>query len=176
METKNIISSLYNELKKRPEVRALIPMGYVPTLPVLSIRNDELVIVVPFARYKVSGIVDKTMVFPIRYTMDFATPSLQVIGFKDLAYEELYAAVDFNKAAGFFRHEAIKDLDQNSYRELKAKALEGLDKIVDFLIGDYELSEVEDAETKSTLRHIVEPSLKSYYKYIDEDFFNKYIS
>lgn len=61
----NSITHLYDELKSRVEVQALIPMGYVPGMPIIAILNDQLVAKVPFLRYKATGEIDRTLVFPI---------------------------------------------------------------------------------------------------------------
>ena len=58
MDYKSLITELYAGIKKRPEVKAVIPMGYVPGYPVLTIRNEQLIVAVPFLRYKQTGEID----------------------------------------------------------------------------------------------------------------------
>ena len=69
--TKGAISSLFKSMKSREEVRLLIPMGYIPGMPILTIKNDQLVAAFPFLRYKITGEVDRTFVFPIKYVIEY---------------------------------------------------------------------------------------------------------
>ena len=119
MSNSTMITSLYKGLSKRDEVRALIPMGYVPGIPMLAVKNEYLVAIVPFLKYKITGTVDHTLVFPVKYVMEFALPESTLTAFRDLAYEEQFAQVDFNKCIGFFRHEEIKNLSKEEYQNLR---------------------------------------------------------
>ena len=51
----NIISSFYNDLSKRPELRSIIPIGYNPGIPMLSVKEDNLCLTIPYLRYKITG-------------------------------------------------------------------------------------------------------------------------
>lgn len=171
----SIITNLYATIKKRTEVRTLIPMGYVPGLPILAIKNECLVAIVPFLRYKMTGIKDRTLVFPTRYLMQFSLPDLTLTQYSDLAFEKNFSEVNFKKAIGFFRHDAVKGLDKESYLELRKAALLQYDKLCGMLINDAEYSDEDDLKLKKNLQILLEPSLHGMYKAIDADFFNKYI-
>ena len=79
----NIISELFHTLKRRPELQAVIPMGYTPGLPMLNIRQDNLCVEIPFLRYKVTGEKDRTLVYPVRYVATYLVPEMQMIRFTD---------------------------------------------------------------------------------------------
>lgn len=175
MNNSALISALYAGIKKRSETRALIPMGYVPGIPMLTIKNDCLIAIVPFLRYKTTGEKDRTLVFPIRYVLEYSLPELTLVKFADLAVESNFSEVNFKKAIGFFRHEAIKNLDKNAYQELRQKTLSQFDKLCDMLINDKPYTENDEQELKKCLNLIVEPSLYGFYKTINIDFFNKYL-
>lgn len=175
MNNTALITSLYAELKKRAEVRSLIPMGYTPGIPMLSIQNEHLVAIVPFLRYKATGTVDHTLVFPIRFVMEFSLPDGRLIRYRDLAFESNYADVVFGKAVGFFRHEAIKHLDKAAYGNFRAQTLAKFDKLTQALISDQPYTENDDLELRKALQTIVEPSLLAFYKAIDTDFYEKYL-
>lgn len=176
MNNTTIITTLYANIKKRTEVRTLIPMGYVPGLPILTVKNQCLVAIVPFLRYKMTGVKDHTLVFPIRYIMEFSLPNSTLVKFVDLAMERQFSEIDFKKAMGFFRHDAIKHLDKSAYHELRIETLSLYDKLCDMLVYDASYSDNDDIHLRQNLKLLLEPSLYGYYKVIDIDFFNKYLN
>lgn len=152
-----------------------MPMGYVPGLPLLCILNGNLCMKVPYLKYKVTGEVDKTYVYPVRYVATIIVPEGQVVGFEDLSLNEAFAQVNFSDPVGTFRHEAIKDLDKAAYNSLR-KALYGMyDNMVKGLIGDSQFTDEEERKFKRLFNVILEPSLRPFYKAIDKRFSNKYI-
>lgn len=174
---KSPISHLYKELKSRIEIRALIPMGYVPGMPVISIKSDQLIAVVPFLRYKVTGEVDRTLVYPIKYVLEYLIPEGQLVGFKDLAIEDGFEDFDFDKVIGFFRHESVKHMDRETFAAYKAETLSKFDQLVNYLLGENESYTVEDDKSLATnLQTIIEPFVLKHYAILDEDFYNKYLT
>lgn len=176
MNQKKIISNLYSAIKQRPEVKALIPMGYVPNLPILTVREEQLMAIIPFLRYKTTGKVDQTMVFPIRYLIEYSLPEMNISSFKDLAFDNSFAGTEFNKAVGFFRHEAVKDFDNETYHEFRLETLAIYDKLCETLLtDDSEYGYIDDDALRNNIRTLVEPSLRGFYYKIDKDFYDKYI-
>ncbi len=174
--TKGAISSLFESMKSREEVRLLIPMGYIPGMPILTIKNDQLVAAFPFLRYKITGEVDRTLVFPIKYVIEYLIPENQVVGFHDLSTDTDFADIKFNEFIGFFRHNAIKDLDKNAYSALKEETLNLYDKLVSFLLGESDdFSQNEENKLRNNLLKIIEPFIFNVYERLDKDFYNKYI-
>lgn len=170
------ITNLLETIKRREEVRLLIPMGYVAGMPIIAIKNEQLVAVVPFLRYKITGEVDRTLVFPIKYVIEYLIPENQVVSFRDLSIEERFANRNFNKVLGFFRHESIKDLDKNEYELFKKKVLGQYDKLVNFLLGESGVfSPGDEAALKNDLQRIIEPFVLKLYAELDIDFYNKYL-
>jgi len=175
MNMKNLVSTLINDIRRREEIRLLMPMGYVPGIPMLSVVNDRLVAIVPYLRYKVTGVEDETLVFPIRYTATYSLPDMAFVDFSDLMFDPRFGDIEFNKSIGLFRHQAIKGLDKNEYQSLRAETLSSLDKLSDMLLFGSPYSLTDDLTLQKQLQTIVEPSLKKYYKTIEPDFFNKYL-
>lgn len=174
--SKNSISRLYKELKGRVEVRTLIPMGYVPGLPVITVKNEQLVAIIPFLRYKATGEVDRTLVFPIRYILEYLLPECQLVGFNDLSLKVEYQDFDFEKVIGFFRHEAVKHLDKEAFMKFKQETLAKYDKLVNYLVGeDEEYAALDDNMLATNLQTIVEPFITKQYALLDKDFYNKYL-
>jgi len=173
---KGPITSLYETIKSREEVRLLIPMGYVPGMPIITIKNEQLVAVIPFLRYKVTGEVDRTLVYPIKYVIEYLIPEAQVVSFRDLSVEEHYVNKNFDEVLGFFRHESIKDLDKHEFVLFKEKVLVQYDDLVNFLLGESDLfTQSNEIEFKSNLQTIIEPFILNLYAELDIDFYNKYL-
>lgn len=173
---KGAISSLFESMKSREEVRLLIPMGYIPGMPILTIKDGQLVAIIPFLRYKITGEVDRTLVFPIKYVIEYLIPETQVVRFCDLTVEEGFYDVNFNEALGFFRHNAVKDLDKKAYSALKEETLNLYDKLVSFLLGESDdFSQNEENKLRNNLQKIIEPFIFNVYERLDKDFYNKYI-
>lgn len=152
-----------------------MPMGYVPGLPILCILNGNLCMKIPFLKYKVTGEIDKTFVYPTKYVATVTIPENQVVAFEDLSLKETFAKVSFSAPIGTFRHEAVKDLDKTAYDNLRSTLYEEYDKIVESLINGKEYSSNDEIKFRSLLNTILEPSLRPFYKAIDNDFANKYI-
>lgn len=168
-------------LIKRLKTNAFIlnssmPMGYVPNLPILCILNGNLCMKIPFLKYKVTGEIDKTFVYPVRYVATVIIPEEQVVAFEDLSLQKSFANVIFSDPIGTFRHDAIKDYDKRAYDNLRSSLYEEYDKIVESLVNEGKgYSSDDEIKFKSLFNTILEPSLHPFYKAIDIDFSKKYI-
>lgn len=171
----DIISNLFNTIGRHPEIRAAVPMGYTPGIPVFSIRQENLCAEIPFLRYKTTGEKDRTLVFPVRYVATYLIPEMQLIAFVDLAYTPLADTTDFNKPVGFFRHAAIADLNREQYGQLRADTLAGLDILALSLLGEREPDAANEAALSRNMGRIVEPSLYHFYSKLSPAFFKNYI-
>ena len=152
-----------------------MPMGYVPGLPILCILNGNLCMKIPFLKYKVTGEIDKTFVYPIRYVATVTIPEENVVAFEDLSLLSTFAQVSFSDPIGTFRHEAVKDLDKTAYDNLRSTLYQEYDKIVESLVNGKGYSSNDESKFKSLFNTVLEPSLRPFYKAIDKDFANKYI-
>lgn len=176
MNTDHIITDLHDGLKHRPEVKLLIPMGYVPSTPILKVSNDILCAEYPFLRYKITGKPDETLVYPIRFTLMYELPEGRLVGFKDLAVDPRFDTVDFNKPCSKFRHEAIRGLDKKAYALLKEDTLKELDKVVNLLVNDAPYSSTDEKKLVEDLSKIIDPALYPYYRALSPEFYNKYLN
>lgn len=169
--------ALLKKLKTHPFIlNSSMPMGYVPGLPVLCILNGNLCMKVPFLKYKITGEVDKTFVYPTRYLATVTIPEEQIVAFEDLALQEAFAKVTFSDPVGTFRHEAIKHLDKTAYHHLRSALFEEYDKIVNSLTLGQPYSSKDEINFKHLFNTLLEPSLRPFYKAIDSSFANKYIT
>lgn len=175
MDSSNIISNLHAGLKHRPEMRVLIPMGYVPSIPILKVENDILCAEYPFLRYKVTGKPDETLVYPIRFTLTYELPEYRVVEFKDLAVDTRFGNVNFNKPCSKFRHEAIRSLDKDAFASLKENTLSGMDKVVAALVNEAPYYYNDEKELVANLSKIIDPALYPFYRALSPEFYNKYL-
>lgn len=152
-----------------------MPMGYVPGLPILCILNGNLCMKIPFLKYKVTGKIDKTFVYPTRYVVTVMIPEEQIVAFDDLSLQRKFAKVSFLDPIGTFRHEAVKNLDKPAYDNLRSTLYKEYDKIVKSLISGNEYSSNDETKFMRLFNIVLEPSLRPFYKAIDNDFANKYI-
>lgn len=152
-----------------------LPMGYVTGYPVLQIKNGSLCLLIPFLKYKSTGKVDKTLVYPIRYTVCMELPEEKVVGFSDLACAKCFEKVDFSRPIGFFRHESIRNLNKSQYKEKRTELYEMYDKLAASLLYGDEYTAEDDEKFKALLRLLVEPCQYQLYRVLDGEFYNKYL-
>lgn len=177
MDKKTDIKKLLKSLKTDSFVLGCkMPMGYSYGLPILKITNGRLCMVVPFLKYKMTGIVDKTLIYPIRNTVTFSLPEKNWISFEDLRYDEKFSKIDFAKPIGYFRPEKLKNVSKSEYNKLKDELFEEYNKVIDALLYDGEYSDEDEARMKELLGLLVEPCLYPLYKAIDKDFYEKYLA
>lgn len=169
------ISQLFATIGRRPEIRATVPMGYTPGIPVLSVRQDNLCVEVPFLRYKVTGEKDRTLVFPIRYVATYLVPEMQLIAFVDFAYTHIADTTDFDRPVGLFRHKAIADLNREQYNRLRDDTLAHLDILALSMLGECHEDPDNESKLREEMGRIIEPSLYSCYRIMSQSFFKKYI-
>lgn len=153
-----------------------MPMGYVPGLPILCVLNGNLCMKVPFLKYKVTGEIDKTFVYPVKYVATVIVPEGQIVSFEDLSLRSEFSQVNFADPIGTFRHEAIKDLDKPAYNSLRSSLFVEYDKIITGLAEGKEYTTSDEMNFKRLFNRILEPSLRPFYKVIEPNFANKYIS
>lgn len=152
-----------------------MPIEYRAGLPILKIVNNQLCVVIPFLKYKITGEVDKTQVFPVMYTITASLPTGKIVGFEDLRFNPEFAGTDFSTPVGLFRHDSIKQLTKQEYVQKRALLFEMYEKIIASILYGEEYTESDDNAFSELLNMLLEPSLKPYYKLIDNDFYTKYI-
>ena len=171
------ISKLIKNIKRSKFVNeSTIPLEYVPGIPFFHMVNSEVYVTIPFLRYKATGEVDKTQVFPIRYTVTLSLPQEKIVGFQDLSVNPTFRKLDFNKAIGLFRHESVKEYTQKQFREEKSKLYACYDKILIDLVEKKRCKKSDCEEFCTLLNILLEPSLKPIYRALNKEFYTKFIS
>ena len=153
-----------------------MPMGYSAGYPTLKIQNNQLCLLIPFLRYKITGEPDKTLVFPIRFVVTVALPNLRIVGFDDLSVHPAFKKVNFNRPIGLFRHESVKRFSKKEYFAKKDELFSLYDKMASaILYGDTFTSNDDEAFIR-LINIMLEPSLRPIYKAIDPEFYNNYLN
>lgn len=131
---------------------------------------------VPFLKYKVTGEVDHTFVYPVKFVATILIPEGVIASFEDLSLNPAFARVAFSEPVGTFRHDAIKTLNKPAYESMRSSLYQEYDKIVDCLIQGKEYPAKDEAAFQKLLNMLLEPSLRPFYTVIDPLFSNKYLS
>lgn len=169
------VETLLRELKSsRFVLECKMAMGYTPGLPILQIRKDQLCLLVPFLKYKITGKPDKTLVYPIRYTVTVLLPEKKILAFSDLSFDRRFSSVQFDKPAGLFRHEAIQDLTRPQYRALRQELLQEYDRVAKALLFGEPYCAEDEKRMGALLRQLLEPSLLPLMRTLDMEFCRKY--
>ena len=176
MDKKISVIKIINQLKTSDFlVGCEIPLGYVAGIPTVQIKNDTVCLVIPYLKYKITGAVDKTLVFPVRYLVCISLPDEKVVQFADLSEMRGASKIDFSKPVGLFRHDSIKSYTRQEYDSKRKELMMCYDVLLSSLIYGTEFSVAEQNKMKELLRLLVEPSLIPFYKSIDPDFYKKYL-
>ncbi len=152
-----------------------IPLEYSYGYPMFDKRGKKLCMHIPFLRYKVTGEVDKTLVFPIKYVITVSLPEGKIVGFQDLACNNSFNKVDFVKPIGYFRHEAVKNLNKAEYKKKRAELFAYYNKVLNSLADNQQPSKEDADAMKKLLGIMLEPCLRPIYKALSKDFYNKYL-
>lgn len=153
-----------------------IPLGYVSNIPVLKEVNGKFCLIIPYLRYKPTGNIDKTLVFPAKYTLTISLPHGKIVGLNDFSYDSRFKRVDFTKPIGLFRHDAVKQFSKNEFNEKRDELYKAYGEIVSAKLEGAPVPEGAEKTFSELIRIILEPSLYPIYKAIDEEFYNKYLA
>lgn len=169
------ISQFIDALKRDNLVRAYIPMGYAPTLPLIAAHGQEVRLLIPFARYQATGKVDQTLVYPPKYVIEFMLPSKRLLRWQDLMTHRAFAKIDFNQPIGTFRHEAVKHLDKEQYATLRQDLYALYDKAIAAILAGEEMNLRERSLFTSLLNQMLEPCFYPVYQALNPVFAKEYL-
>lgn len=176
MKNIDVRSLVKNVSKGETFMNSGIPLGYVSNIPVLKQVNGKYCLVIPYLKYKLTGVVDKTLVFPARYALTVSVPHGKIVGLDDFSYDERFKKVDFTKPIGFFRHDAVKSFTKDEFNKKRDELYKAYSEIVSAKLDGTPVPESAEKTFSKLIRIILEPSLYPIYKAIDEDFYNKYLA
>ena len=149
---------------RKSNVMLSMPLGYTCGYPVITVKHARACAVLPFLKYKVTGAVDKTQVFPIRFLVTYSVKDGVITAFEDLQENPAFEGVDFNEPVGLFRHDAIKELSKSEYKEKQQELYAMYDRFTEAVVAgeDYPAGELE--KFHALLSKMTEPSLKPFYR------------
>ncbi|MBQ4630383.1 MAG: hypothetical protein IJB70_05315 [Clostridia bacterium] len=171
------IAEILKELKTSAFMRSCyIPMGYSAGFPIVHKLNSNVCITIPYLKYKITGEVDKTLVYPVKYAVTISLPKKNVVKYEDLSIHPSFKRVEFDKPVGFFRHDAIKEYNKARYESEKEKLFELYNAIIECELNSKPCNKDDENKFKELLGILVEPSIKVIYKVLDGEFYNKYMA
>lgn len=175
METEKMtMAKFIKNIRQNVVSSNLIPMQLNVGWPVLSIRDKNLCVCIPFFR-SVLNTGDNTLIYPITYTITATWNKGTVVEFKNLRFDSTFQRVDFSKPVGKFRHDAVKHLNGLQYKEKRQRLFELYDKLIDCIYQDVPFEGEDKTEFKQILQMLMEPSLKPFYKALGAKFYNSFI-
>lgn len=169
------VKQLLKDLPTHPFVLGCgMQMGYAPGLPIMQIRNEQLCMMVPFLRYKMTGKTDQTLVYPIHYAVTLRLPEGQPVEYLDLSVDARFGKIDLGKPAGFFRHKAVQNLNREEYQALREELFMEYDRLSAALLYDEPYAQENEARMCKLLQMLTEPALWPMYRTLDPYFYQKY--
>lgn len=155
-------------------VRSLIPMGFGMSYPLLRTEGEHLLVTVFYYRSKVKP-QDKTELFPPEYVLTFDFPSGRLMTFETLRVDPRCRNIAFDKPAGLFRHEAIRDLNRDQYRAKREEFYESLNGLIAYLGGEGSFSAEQEQTLSELCTLLYEPPLYPFYRTLARPFFERFV-
>ena len=177
MENTVSIKKLIKDLNTSPFLLSCeIPMGYAAGLPVLQEKNGEPYLMFPFLRYQLTGTVDKTLVYPIHYSVTVRARDGKPVAYQDLDADGRFAKVDFSKPIGLFRHEAIRSWNKQTYKQNKEQLLSLYENACNAILQGRSQPQEEMEQMRYLLQTMAEPCQRPIYRALDGAFYEKYLA
>jgi hypothetical protein len=175
METENTTMKEFLRFIKNKTIAAhLIPMEMGMGWPILSIRNNELCVTVPFYR-AIRKPQDNTLLYPLAYTITALWPKGTVVAFQNLKFSSAFNKVDFSKPIGTFRHDSIKHLNKEQYEQKVDELFDLYDKFIKGIQTNEPFAGENELKFKEILSMLMEPSHKPMYMALDHSFFQTFL-
>lgn len=168
------IQDFLKKINTNSVVRENIPMGLGMSFPVLNITGDRLLVSVFYYR-TILRPNDQTLLMPPEYFLTFDYPSAKLTSFQSLWLDSRYSKMNFGKPVGTFRHDAVKHLDRNGYRQMKTELFDVLNRLIAYLGDEGEFTQKDEEKLSQLYSMMTEPSLHPFYKAISPKFFERYI-
>ena len=183
-------------LGKNTVIRSMIPLGFQAGAPAIRTENGRVFVIVPYARFKTTGDIDNTLVYPILYTATFealqpaeppenfakaAKPGKEIfpgklVAFNTLSYMPECGNMDFDKPVGTFRHEAVKKYSKEEYIAQIQKMYAAYDKVIHAYFAGQEPEISDKMQMKTLLNELIVPEQKNMYRFVDAAFYDLYLA
>ncbi|MCC8104177.1 MAG: hypothetical protein LIP11_18625 [Clostridiales bacterium] len=152
-----------------------MPLQYRAGMPVFGKRNRRVYLIIPFNYCKITGVVDQTEVYPIRYTITLTLPDGRPVAYEDLSMNTAFGKQDFAKAVGYFRHDSIKNMKAAEYKALEAEIYDLYNQLLEDLLDRGETDAADEKKLSKLLGRYLPPALKPQYRLLDSDFYFTYL-
>ena len=183
-------------LGKNTVIRSMIPLGFKAGAPLIRCQGDKVLLTVPYARYKTTGNIDGTLVYPMAYAATFvALPEPQIpeslaaaakgkrtffpgklVSFRALSFDPAFADVNFGKPIDTFRHEAIKGMSREQYEKEILTLYAAYEKVVGACLAGEAPAAMDKMNLKQLLGELIVPNQKAMYQKLDDEFYQTYLA
>lgn len=170
------VKKLINDVRcSRFLVECEMPMGYAEGFPILRQCNGETLLLIPFLKYQVTGKVDQTLVYPIRFVITIRVRDGKIMGYQDLTADGRFAKVEMERPIGLFRHEAIRHWNKQTYQENRQLLYRLYDRVCMAMAQGRQVPQEEQEQLRLLLRQMVEPCQLPIYQALDRKFYDCYL-
>ncbi len=152
-----------------------MPMDYTPGLPMLTVVNGTPYYVIPYLKFRMTGEVDRTRVFPPRFVVKVCATNGNIVVFQDISSYKRFEKINFQHPVGIFRHAAIRHFSKASYQQKRNELLALMDRLAASAEDKTKFSGLDNVKLCNLFALLLEPSLKPFYHAIEKDFFETYI-
>ena len=151
--------------------RMILPMELRCGWPAITQRNNEICVVLSFYRAEPAK-EKKISIYPLCQSLILRWKDAKLISYRNLNYEKEFAGMDFTKPVGYFRHEAIKDWDKQTYMQNRKQLFTYYDRLIQCIAtrGAFE----EKEEMAALLGIMMEPAQYPMYLKMAPKFFGAY--
>lgn len=151
--------------------RAFIPMELAAGWPCLRNMNGELGVTIPYFSRRVT--TDTIELYPIScaLTVLLDNPN-RICDYTVFRYQPDWADVDFEKPCGYFKHEALKGIDRDTYREMCGQLYACYDNMAYCIQQGIPFEKAGEMEKLFSV--LMEPGLYPYYRKLNEKFYSTF--
>lgn len=168
---KRTMEQFIEEFMRSDIRRMIIPMELRCGWPAVTVRNSEICVILSLFR-AVPAKEKRMYLYPLCQSLILRWKDAKLISYRNLVYEKEFAGIDLTKPAGYFRHEAIKDWDKQTYAQNRTLLFEYYDRLIE-CVTDKKVFE-EKEEMSQLLGTMMEPALLPMYRKVAPKFFTSY--
>lgn len=151
--------------------RALIPMELAAGWPSIRNMGGELGVTIPYFQRRIAGETIELYPLCCALTVLLDHPN-QICDYTVFHYQPDWDEIDFEKPCGYFKHEALKGVDRQTYQKMCMQLYACYDDMAWSLQQGVRFEKAE--EMKKLFSLLMEPGLYPYYRKLNEKFYGTF--
>lgn len=165
------MDALLNQVNHGAFRRSVIPMELAAGWPCLRKAGDKLAVTVPYFSRRITG--ETVALYPIccALTVLLDNPN-QICDYQVFSYQPDWAGVNFNQPCGYFKHEALKGVDRQTYQKMCMQLYACYDNMAHCIQQGIPFEKAE--EMTKLFSVLMEPGLYPYYQKLNKNFYSKF--